>query len=96
MTTQQDVQRAGMRVMMADPRPLPEYTDNSETMERVGKVLGGSASTAERHARASDSSRDKAPDQRRANENVWVISVALCTGAGTAGLLGLLAYWHFA
>jgi hypothetical protein len=38
MTIQQDVQRAGLRVLMADPRHgLPEYWADLETVGRVGK-----------------------------------------------------------
>jgi hypothetical protein len=93
MTVQQDIQRAGMRVLMADPKPLPEYSADSETVGRVGKVIGESATHEERHVRASDSGREKSPDEQPSGPNIWLWSVTVCMASCTVTLLGVLAYW---
>lgn len=56
MTAQQDVQRAGLRVMMAESlEGMPDYSADPRVFARVGSVIGGSSSNDERHVRASDS-----------------------------------------
>ena len=39
MTTQQDIQRAGLRVLMADEIRVPDYSADPVVVCRVGKVL---------------------------------------------------------
>jgi hypothetical protein len=56
MTVQKDVQRAGLRAMMAESMlGVPEYSADPKVLSRVGNVIGETASHEERHVRASDS-----------------------------------------
>jgi hypothetical protein len=104
MTVQKDVQRAGLRAMMAAPMTsVPDYSDDPKVLSRVGNVIGGTAAHEERHVRASDSllrstSRVAPPPQARhvASPANWLLSVSLGTlSLCTVGLLGVLAYWQF-
>jgi len=69
MTVQQDVQRAGLRAMMAESMVgVPEYSADPKVLARVGDVISVTAGHEERHVRASDSiarstSRMTAPEQ---------------------------------
>jgi len=83
-----------MRSLMAD-LPLPEYSDDSKMVGRVGTIIGETAGHEERHVRASDSGRDKAPSQERSAQHIWPLSVAVSMCGCTATLLGVLAYWQF-
>jgi hypothetical protein len=94
MTVQQDVQRAGMRVLMAE-QPLPEYSHDPKTIGLVGKVIGATAAHEERHVRASDSGREQAPDEQPSGRHILLLSVTICMASCTATLLGVLAYWQF-
>lgn len=106
MTVQKDVQRAALRAMMAEPMvAVPDYSADPHVVNRVGKVIGGTASDEERHVRANDSllrstSRVPAPEQARMGPSrtgpsigLWSVSIGivLCT----VGLLGVLTYWQF-
>ena len=100
MTAQQDIQRAGLRVMMAESLDgVPAYSADPKVFERVGNVIGGSATGHERHVRASDShGRFEMPEYRPVSPTApelerW--SVVVCLLAGTIGVLGLLAYLRF-
>jgi hypothetical protein len=95
MTVQQDVQRAALRAMMA--ASTPDYSFDSEAGGRVGKVIGETAGTEERHVRSSDSrghSTDKLPDHHGTGPNVWLWIFLLCTPVCAAASLGVLAYWR--
>jgi hypothetical protein len=73
MTVQQDVQRAGLRVLMT--ASTPDYLFDSEAGGRVGKVIGETAAHEERKVRASDSpehSTDRLPDDQRKGPNMWL------------------------
>src|SRR5215213_10274296 len=99
MTVQQDVQRAGLRAMMAESvLGVPDYSADPEVLSRVGNVIGVTASHEERHVRATDSvarSTSKvAPEQRQSGPNLWLWSASLGTSLCTMGLLGVLAYWR--
>jgi hypothetical protein len=96
MTVQQDVQRAGLRLLMADPTPLPNYADDPKTLVRVGIVIGEASAQEERHVRASDSGRDTAQEEQPSGAKIWLLSVAVCVSCCTMTLLGVLAYWRFA
>jgi hypothetical protein len=99
MTVQQDVQRAGLRAMMAESMVgVPEYSADPSVLSRVGNVIGETASHEERHVRASDSlarstSRVTAPEQ--VHSGFWLWSVSMGTAFCTVGLLAVLTYWHF-
>jgi hypothetical protein len=101
MTVQQDVQRAGLRVMMAEPMlGVPEYGADPYVLTRVGSVIGKAASHEERHVRESDgifrsTSKVAVADQAGsgASLGLWVVSMA--TSFCTVGLLGVLAYWRW-
>lgn len=99
MTVQQDVQRAGLRLMMASSMvSVPDYSDDPNVLSRVGNVIGETASHEERHLRASDSpprstSMVALPEQAPSGPSIWF--VAMGTLFCTVGLLGVLAYWHF-
>jgi hypothetical protein len=101
MTVQQDVQRAGLRAMMAESMvSVPEYSADPSVLSRVGNVIGETASHEERHVRASDSlprstSRVTAPEQVHSGPSTWLWSVSMGTAFCTVGLLAVLAYWHF-
>jgi hypothetical protein len=99
MTIQQDVQRAGLRALMADPKHgLPEYWADLKTVGRVGKVIGDTAGDEERHVRPSDSRgrEDTSPDEHHSvGPNVWLWMVS-CTLVCTTLGLGVLAYWRVA
>jgi len=101
MTVQQDVQRAGLRAMMADSMVgVPEYSADRNVLSRVGNVIGETASHEERHVRASDSltrstSRVTEPEQVRSGSSIWLWSVSIGTAFCTLGLLVVLARWHF-
>jgi len=101
MTVQQDVQRAGLRAMMAESMlGVPEYSSDPNVLSRVGNVIGGTASQKERHVRASDSlprstSKVTSPKQARSGQRIWLWSVSMGTSFCTVGLLGALAYWCF-
>ena len=56
MTVQQDIQRAGLRVMMAvSMHGVPDYSADPDVLSRVGNVIGATTSHEERRVRASDS-----------------------------------------
>jgi hypothetical protein len=101
MTVQQDVQRAGLRAMMAESMlGVPEYSSDPNVLSRVGNVIGETASQKERHVRASDSlprstSKVTSPKQARSGPRIWLWSVSMGTSFCTVGLLGALAYWCF-
>jgi hypothetical protein len=100
MTVQKDVQRAGLRAMMAQSMlGVPEYSADPNVLNRVGNVIGETASHEERHVRASDSlprstSKVTAPEQAQSSPSIWLWSVSMGTSFCTVGLLGVLAYWH--
>ena len=101
MTAQQDVQRAGLRALMAESMlDIPEYSDDPKVVSRVGNVIGATASHEERHVRASDSCRRStaqvtSPKKRHSGPNNWLLSVSLGTSFCTVLVLGVLAYWRF-
>jgi hypothetical protein len=101
MTVQKDVQRAGLRAMMAEPMlGVPEYSADPKVLSRVGNVIGVTASHDERHVRASDSlprstSKVTSPEQTHSGSSIWLWSVSMGTAFCTVGLLAVLAYWHF-
>jgi hypothetical protein len=101
MTVQKDVQRAGLRAMMAQSMlGMPEYSADPSVLIRVGNVIGETASHEERHVRASDSlprstSKITSPEQADSGPGIWLWSVSMGTSFCTLGLLGLLTYWHF-
>jgi hypothetical protein len=101
MTARQDVQRAGLRVMMAESLAgVPDHSADPRVFARVGSVSGGSSSNDERQVRASDSR-----DRFRLPENAPVVSpeapnlrrwsVAVGTLACAVGTLWLVAYLCF-
>ena len=100
MTVQQGVQRAGLRAVMAESMAgVPEYSVDPKVLDRVGNVIGETASHEERHVRASDSlarstSRVTAPEQAHSGSSIWLWSVSMGTAFCTVGLLAVLAYWH--
>ena len=100
MTAQKDVQRAGLRVMMAQSMlGVPEYSADPHVLGRVGNVIGETAGHQERHVRASDSfprstSKVTSPECR-SGPSIWLWSVSMGTSVCILGLLGLLTYWHF-
>jgi hypothetical protein len=99
MTTHQDVQRAGLRALMANPdHGLPEYTADPKTVGRVGDAISAAAGNEERHVRASDSQQHRFAARptalRRSVPNFWLLALFLCTPVCTVGL-GALTYWHF-
>ena len=103
MTVHKDVQRAGLRAMMAESMlGVPEYSADPKVVSRVGNVIGGTASHEERHVRVSDSpirstSRVAALEQARSgSSSIWLWSVSMGTAFCTIGLIAVLAYWHFA
>ena len=101
MTVQRDVQRAGVRTMMATSMVgVPEYSADPDVLSRVGNVIGETASHEERHVRASDSlprstSKFTSPEQTHRGPSIWLWSVSIGTSFCTVGLLGVLTYWHF-
>jgi hypothetical protein len=101
MTVQKDVQRAGLRAMMAQSMlGIPEYSADPNVLIRVGNVIGETASHEERHVRASDglprsTSEIAAPKQAHRGPSLWLWSVSIGTSFCTLGLLGLLTYWRF-
>jgi hypothetical protein len=101
MTVQQDVQRAGLRAMMAESMLwVPDYSADPKVLSRVGNVIGETASREERHVRASDSlpgstSKVISPVQFHGGPSIWLWSVSMGTSFCTVGILGVLAYWHF-
>ncbi len=101
MTVQQDVQRAGLRVMMAESmHGVPEYLADPKVLSRVGNVIADSASHEERHVRASDSlpnstSKVVVPEQFRSGPSFSLWATSIATSVCTVGLLVVLAYWHF-
>ena len=103
MTVQKDVQRAGLRVLMAQSMlTVPEYSDDPEVLSRVGHVIGGTTGEEERHVRASDSllrstSKTTGPLQVPSGPSNWLFSFSM--GAlffMAVGLLGVLVYRLFA
>ena len=102
MTVKQDVQRAGLRAMMAESMVgVPSYSDDPKVLSRVGNVIGVTASQEERHVRASDSllrstSKVTIPTQAHTEPRILLWSVSMGTAIGTFWLLAVLAYWHFA
>jgi hypothetical protein len=98
MTIQKDVQRAGLRAMMAGSMlGVPEYSADPNVLSRVGNIIGETASHEERHIRASDSlprstSKVASPEQAHSGPSIWL--VAMGTSFCTVALLGVLAYWH--
>jgi hypothetical protein len=101
MTVQKNVQRAGLRAMMAESMlGVPEYSADPNVLSRVGNVIGETAGHEERHVRASDSlsrstSKVTSPEQAHSGPSVWLWSVSMGTSFCTVGLLGVLAYWYF-
>jgi hypothetical protein len=101
MTVQKDIQRAGLRAMMAESMlAVPEYSADPHVLSRVGKVIGETANYEERHVRASDSpprstSKVPSPEQARSDPSIWLWSVAMGILFCTVGLLGVLTYWQF-
>src|SRR3954451_19249612 len=101
MTVQKDVQRAGLRAMMAQSMlGIPEYSADPNVLVRVGNVIGKTASHEERHVRASDSfprstSAITSPKQADVNPSIWLWSVSVGTSLCTLGLLAVLTYWRF-
>jgi hypothetical protein len=100
MTVQQNVQRAGLRAMMTESLRVPDYSADPKVLDRVGSVIGETASHEERHVRASDSlpgstSKLISSEKLRTGSSIWVLSASLGTLLCTVGLLGVLAYWHF-
>ena len=99
MTTQQDIQRAGLRALMADPMlGIPDYSVDPKVVGRVGKIIGETAAHDERHVRASDgcvrSTDQVSADKLRSGPDIWLWSVSVCMLSCTA-LFGTLAYWRF-
>jgi hypothetical protein len=101
MTVQKDIQRAGLRAMMAQSMlGVPEYSADPHVLGRVGNVIGETAGHEERHVRASDSftrstSKVTSPRQARSRPSIWLWSVSMGTLLCTVGLIGVLTYWHF-
>jgi hypothetical protein len=101
MTVQKDVQRAGLWLLMAESTlGVPDYSADPRVLERVGQVIGETASHDERHVRASDgflrsTSREASPEQIDSGPSYWLLSVALSTSFCTLALLSVLAYWQF-
>jgi len=101
MTIQKDVQRAGLRAMMAQSMlGVPEYSTDPNVLSRVGNVIGESASHDERHVRASASpprstSKVAGPERAYRGPRIWLWLVTVGMSSGTVGLLGALAYWRF-
>ena len=101
MTVHKDVQRAGLRAMMAQSMlGVPEYGADPLVLSRVGNVIGETAGHDERHIRASDSfprstSRVIAPERARSAPSIWLWSASMGTLLCTVGLIGVLTYWHF-
>jgi hypothetical protein len=98
MTTPQDIQRAGLRALMADPAlGIPDYSADPKVVGRVGKIIGETAAHDERHVRASDgrvrSTDPVSADKIHRGPDIWLWSVSVCTLSCTA-LLGTLAYWR--
>jgi hypothetical protein len=99
MTVQQDVQRAGLRLMMAASMAgMPDYSDDPKVLSRVGSVIGATASHDERHIRARDSIPGStsiviSPEQAHSGSSIWLVSMG--TSLCTVGLLAVLAYLHF-
>ena len=100
MTVQKDVQRAGLRAMMAESMlGVPEYSADPHVHSRVGNAIGETAGHQERHVRASDSfprstSKVTSPECR-SGPSIWLWSASMGTLLCTAGLIGVLTYWHF-
>jgi hypothetical protein len=99
MTVQQDVKRAGMRVMMAESMlGVPDYSADPNVIDRVGGVIGKTAGNEERHVRASDSitrstSRVAALERPQWSAHLlWSVSIGISFCA--VGLLAVLAYWY--
>jgi hypothetical protein len=101
MTVQKNVQRAGLRAMMAEPMlEVPEYSADPTVIGRVGNVIGETANHEERHVRASDglprsTSKVDSPELAHSRPSMWLWSFSVGTSFCTIGLLGLLAYWQF-
>jgi hypothetical protein len=101
MTVQKDVQRAGLRAMMAESMlGVADYSADPKVLARVGNVIGGSAGHEERHVRASDgllrsTSKVAKPERsdKASSDLLW--SVTMGTSFCTVGLLAVLAYWQF-
>jgi len=94
MTVQQDVQRAGLRALMAESLAIPDYEDDPKVVGRVGKVIGETAGHEERHVRASDSPGGSTSAVDSPDSIIWFWIGLSCTLA-TAVALGALAYWSF-
>ena len=101
MTVEKDVQRAGLRAMMAESMlAIPEYSADPNVLSRVGNVIGETAGHEERHVRAGDSlprstSKVNSLEQAHRGPSIWLWSVSAGTSFCTVGLLGVLTYWYF-
>jgi hypothetical protein len=98
MPTQIDIQRAGLRALMADPMlGIADYSVDPKVVGRVGDIIGETAAHDERHVRASDgcvrSTDQVSAGKLRRGPDIWLWSVFVCTLSCTA-LLGTLAYWR--
>ena len=99
MTVQQDIQRAGLRAMVAQSMVgVPEYSADPGVLSRVGNVIGETTSHKERHVRASDgiprsTSSVISPEQAHSGSSIWRWSISMGTACCTVGLLGML-YWQ--
>jgi hypothetical protein len=101
MTIPHDVQRAGLRAMMAASMlGVPEYSADPKVVNRVGTIIGKASSDEERLVRASDglprsTSKVTSPEQTHSMPSMWLwsvsISISFCI---TVGVVGVLAYWH--
>ena len=100
MTIPQDVQRAGLRAMMAASMlEVPEYSADPKVVNRVGTIIGKASSDEERLVRASDglprsTSKVTSPDKTYSKPSMWLWSVSICISFCTVGVVGVLAYWH--
>ena len=101
MTVQKDVQRAGLRAMMAESMiGVPDYSADTKAVDRVGSVIGVTAGHEERHVRASDgllrsTSKVATPEQPHKASSNLLWPVTMVTSFCTVGLLAMLAYWQF-
>jgi len=99
MTIPHDVQRAGLRAMMAaSTLGVPEYSADPKVVNRVGTIIGRAARHEERLVRASDglprsTSKVTSPEQT-SMPSMWLWSVSISISFCTVGVVGVLAYWH--
>jgi hypothetical protein len=97
MTDHQDLQRAGLRALMADSGlEVPDYAADAQVLGRVGGVIGATATDDERYVRASDSSGRLSTEFPEVADyskglNIWLWSASICTIVCTVGL-GIMLY----